>query len=48
MFFEKIIIKDQFVDMPMACNCGIVYDPDKSQSKWTGDQKHNSGTCKPA
>lgn len=45
MTFEKKTIQDPSVNMPMSCDCGASYDPEKSKSDWTGDQKINSGTC---
>ena len=45
MTFEKKASQDPSINMPMSCNCGQEYDPDKSRGAWTGDQKTNSGTC---
>lgn len=45
MIFEKSTISGPSNDLPMSCDCGTVFDPEKSRGRWTVDQKHNAGTC---
>ncbi len=44
MIFEKQISNSDIAE-PMGCSCGTTYDPSKSQSKHTADQKTNANTC---